>query len=141
GRTGAALAAMLVLVAAAPLGAQEKGAGDRVVSVLDGVYTAAQAKSGRSAFRENCSGCHASSQFAGPTFQRSWSGRALYDLFEMIRTRMPDSNPGSLSRKTYAEIIAYLFSLNGYPAGSAELPSQADPQKRIRIEMAPDTAG
>jgi mono/diheme cytochrome c family protein len=135
--TRVALLTALGLAAASPIAAQENGGGR---SVLEGVYTEAQAERGAAAFRSNCAECHSSRQFAGPTFQRSWSGRALYDLFESIRTRMPDSNPGSLRRTTYADIIAYLFSLNGYPAGDTELPSQAEPQKGIRIEAAPDTA-
>jgi mono/diheme cytochrome c family protein len=136
--TRIALLTALALAAASPIAAQENGSSR---SVLDGVYTEAQAKRGGTAFRSNCAECHSSSQFAGATFQRSWSGRALYDLFESIRTRMPDSNPGSLRRTTYADIIAYLFSLNGYPPGDAELPSQAEGQKRIRIEAARDTTG
>lgn len=34
---------------------------------------------------------------------------------------MPLDAPGSLSRRTYADIVAYLMQLNGLPAGTAAL--------------------
>jgi hypothetical protein len=45
---------------------------------------------------------------------------------------MPQDNPGSLKRKEYVDVVAYLFRLNGLPAGDAEM--DVSSVKRIRIE-------
>ena len=47
---------------------------------------------------------------------------------------MPTDNPGRLSRGQYADILAYLFRLNGFPAGARELPNDDEGLKKIRIE-------
>jgi hypothetical protein len=57
------------------------------------------------------------------------------ELFDYLRTTMPDDNPGRLSRGKYAEIVAYLLQLNGMPAGAGTL--RTDPRKlqQIRITL------
>ena len=41
-------------------------------------------------------------------------------MFDAVTT-MPEDNPGSLQPQEYADILAYFLSINGYPAGQAEL--------------------
>ena len=36
---------------------------------------------------------------------------------------MPGSHPGSLTRKAYVDVIAYILERNGAPAGVVELPT------------------
>ncbi|CAN5836836.1 hypothetical protein BH24ACI4_BH24ACI4_27790 [soil metagenome] len=36
---------------------------------------------------------------------------------------MPPAMSASLTGETYAEIVAYVFDVNGMPAGDAELPA------------------
>ena len=36
---------------------------------------------------------------------------------------MPPSRPGELGDQTYADLVAYILSVNGLPAGEAELPA------------------
>lgn len=102
-------------------------------TVLDGVYTTAQAGRGAQAFRENCATCHFESQFADPSFLRGWSGRSVRDLFERLRTTMPYDNPGRLERQQYTDIIAYFLSMGELPAGAVELPADDAALRRIRI--------
>ena len=91
-------------------------------SLADGAfYTTTQATRGQGFFRENCMGCHAEAEFTGPSFQRRWGGRAVTDIFEYVSFNMPDDNPGGLPLQTYADVIAYLFQLNGLPAGEVPL--------------------
>lgn len=92
-------------------------------SVLDGVFTAAQAERGERTFREACAACHDTGEFSGGRFRIGWVGRPVGELFETISTLMPEADPGSLSRAQYAAVVAYLLQLNGYPAGDADLPS------------------
>ena len=47
---------------------------------------------------------------------------------------MPTENPGSMKRKEYAEIVAFLFRLNSIPSGSREMSSDPIKLKLIKIE-------
>jgi mono/diheme cytochrome c family protein len=105
-------------------------------SVLAGVYTAPQARSGEVLFRNVCAQCHALAQFQDASFLRSWEGRSARDLFELIRTQMPQDNPGQLKREEYAAVLAYLFELNDFPPGDSTL-AAGDALRRVRIERRP----
>ena len=97
-------------------------------------YTATQAARGEAEFARTCAGCHVPSQFSGPSFMRSWSGRSAYDLFSLIRTTMPFDNPGQLSREAYADVVAFLLRVNGYAPGPRELPAEDEALRGIRLE-------
>jgi hypothetical protein len=95
-------------------------------SVLDGVYTTEQAARGQDAYREDCRSCHEGIDQEGPDLKGSefvdrWRGDKLNVLFTHIRTNMPGNRPGSLSESTYIDVLAFLLSANGLPAGSKEL--------------------
>ena len=87
-------------------------------------YTAAQAVAGKTAFDADCAVCHGNTltngtmapPLAGESFRAMWAGRSVRDLFDTAKT-MPPANPGSLSDQTYANIVAYILQVNGYPAG------------------------
>jgi hypothetical protein len=53
-------------------------------------------------------------------------------MIEHIRATMPQDNPGSLKRTEYIAVVAYLFRMNGLPAGDAEM--DVNSVKQIRIE-------
>jgi hypothetical protein len=50
---------------------------------------------------------------------------------------MPEDNPGSLERQQYIDVLAYIFSLNAYPAGANDLPGDDDGLKKIKIDNPP----
>src|SRR5271170_7625496 len=83
-------------------------------SVWDGVYTDAQAKQGQGLYNDKCSSCHGDTlmggesapALAGGEFTSNWNGLTLGDLFERIRTTMPQNRPGSVSRDANAQILA-----------------------------------
>jgi hypothetical protein len=122
---------------ASSLPAQETGETPPGISTLAGVFTADQAEKGAQTYRKNCTACHAPIAYTGLAFRRVWSGRSIYDFFDLIRTTMPNDSPGKLSRGQYAEIMAYLIKLNGLPTGEKELPDSDDELKAIRIELPP----
>lgn len=135
-RFGALLLPVLVLLAV-PLtstDARAQAPAANRVSVWDGVYSEAQAKRGGEVRAKECAACHGASEWAG-SFLRGWSGRSANDLFEQIRSTMPMDGPGRLSRQQYADIIAYIFSINDLPPGSKELPSTAEGLRRVLIEQ------
>ena len=46
---------------------------------------------------------------------------------------MPADKPGSLSRQDNADVVAFLLAKNGFPAGDAELLTQTEILKGIKI--------
>lgn len=103
-------------------------------STLDGVYTEGQARKGESTFGKQCTACHVPAAITGLPFRKVWSGRTVGEFFELIRTTMPEDNPGKLNRGQYLDIIAYLLKLNGYPPGEKPLPADDAALQRIRID-------
>jgi hypothetical protein len=73
---------------------------------------------------------------AGGAFIANWNGTSVGDLFERIRVTMPQDDPGKLSRAQSADLVAYLLSVNKYPAGKTELPRDTEPLKQIKFEAA-----
>jgi mono/diheme cytochrome c family protein len=111
-------------------------------SVWDGVYTEEQAKRGAPLYSEQCASCHGPELMGGEMapplatgdFLAGWDGLTVGDLFERIRTSMPQNAPGSLSGQQNADILAFIFSANKFPAGSAELSTQSMMLKDIKFE-------
>ena len=130
--------AVALIAGAAALPASATAQEPDTLSNLDGVFSTEQAEEGRETFEESCTACHAAGFFTASTFQRSWSDRALYWLSKQIRTTMPEDNPGSLDRREVADILAYILSLNGYPAGELPLPHEDDALRLIVLEAMPD---
>ncbi|MDT8369466.1 MAG: cytochrome c [Longimicrobiales bacterium] len=112
--------AALTVIAALALAPGTTNAQDSTVTTLDSIYTAAQAERGREVYIRVCSQCHTLDWYQGEII-RAWEGGPLYNLFEVISTRMPEDNPGSLSRREYVAVLAYILSINGLPAGSTPL--------------------
>lgn len=113
--------------AAAPAAATAASGGR---TVWDGVYTSRQARRGRRSFAAQCSGCHEAREFAG-------GFSTAYDLFT-TRFIMPEPAPDSLSREEFADIIAYIYSEAGLPAGDTELPTDDESLKQIRVTPRPE---
>lgn len=98
-------------------------------TVLDGVYTEAQAARGKTAYQKQCQGCH------GPNFEGTgvsqplrtqafldlWREEGLNKLYEYIQSNMPVDDPGSLSPETYLDSLVYILQGNGFPTGKTEL--------------------
>ena len=124
-------------VAAGSLTAQETTS-----SVLDGVYTDAQAARGADAYSQNCAVCHGAMlggigeapALVGPLFVSDFNGLTVGDLFDRIRTTMPLNAPSSLGRDRYADILAFVLKSNGYPAGQRDLDRRSEFLNTIRFE-------
>jgi mono/diheme cytochrome c family protein len=95
-------------------------------TVLDGVYTHAQAARGEAVYSISCIGCHEGLDADGPelmgkAFLDRWREDKLESLFTFIKTTMPGNTPGSLDERAYADVMAYILEVNGLPAGKSEL--------------------
>jgi mono/diheme cytochrome c family protein len=111
-------------------------------SVWDGVYTDEQAKRGEALYQKYCAECHAESltgqeqapPLIGVSFASSWEGTPLSELFERMRTSMPEDNPGSLSRQENADVLAHMLKVGQFPAGSTPLSGDATLLSTIRYD-------
>ena len=72
--------------------------------------------------------------WSAPRSRFRWSGLSVGDIFATIRTTMPQGAPASLSRQAYADLAAFLLSVNDYPAGDEELEPDVATLEPIRIE-------
>jgi quinoprotein glucose dehydrogenase len=112
-------------------------------SVWDGVYSQAQAERGRGLYSQECASCHGAEltggemapPLTGGEFMAGWDGLTVGDLFERIRISMPQNAPGSLSGQQNADILAFMFASNKFPAGETELPKEAGILKTIKFEV------
>ena len=95
-------------------------------SVLDGVYTDAQAARGEAEYATTCARCHEGADVDGPSltgtpFVDRWREDTLEPLLTFVRTKMPRDEPGKLAPALYVDLVAFLLKHNDYPAGSKEL--------------------
>jgi mono/diheme cytochrome c family protein len=112
-------------------------------SVWDGVYSATQQKRGEGLYAKECSTCHGETlkggegapALVGADFIASWGTSTVWDLFDKVSQTMPapPEQPGKLSPQQNADVVAFMLSANGFPAGATDLPVSADALKRIRI--------
>ena len=111
-------------------------------TVWNGVFTADQAKRGADLYANTCASCHglaltggeSAPPLTGGEFMSNWSGLTLDDLFDRIRTTMPADRPGTLTRAQTAVILAHILNVGQFPPGTAELSTQTETLKQIRIE-------
>jgi S-disulfanyl-L-cysteine oxidoreductase SoxD len=107
----------------------------RTVSARSGVYSTPQAQEGKVIYEAKCGMCHGNAlqgmgpnpPLAGDAFLKNWTNRSAEDLFAKTITMMPAAQPGSLTPAQTAQILAYVLSVNRFPAGQTSLP--ADPVK------------
>jgi S-disulfanyl-L-cysteine oxidoreductase SoxD len=111
-------------------------------SVWDGVYTQEQAERGKGLYAKECGSCHGDQltggemapALAGGDFLSNWNGLSVGQFFDRIRTSMPLSKPGSLSREVNADITAFILQSNSFPAGKTALDTKSEILNTIKIE-------
>lgn len=109
--------------------------------IWDGVFTTAQASRGKAALSQNgCNGCHGAElagdrgpSLKGDRFLKAWENGSVNKLFSKIKDTMPPLNAEQVSPATKADIVAYLLEVNGFPAGSSELPSDTAALDSVQI--------
>ncbi len=110
---------------------------------VEGVYSDPQAARGDALYQQYCVACHGArlegnpaAALTGPAFRARWEDGAhtLDDLFYIVRTLMPNNAPGSLSKPEYADVVAYILKVNGYPAGQADLLPKAAIMKPVVLQ-------
>jgi mono/diheme cytochrome c family protein len=111
-------------------------------SLADGLYTAEQAARGKKIYTEQCTDCHDTDlkgiddakPLVGEAFLKAWDLKTVARLIDTTKRTMPPDTPNSLSRKEATDIVAYILSMNGFPAGKAELDSASPLLKEVVFE-------
>ncbi|PYS01624.1 MAG: hypothetical protein DMG12_15255 [Acidobacteria bacterium] len=100
-------------------------------TILDGVYSDAQATRGQAFYTAVCSVCHGDAlegvsapQLTGNRFIERWREDTLDTIYNFIRQNMPlgrapDSKP--IPDGDYLDILTYILNVNGYRTGPSEL--------------------
>ena len=141
-----ALACALTMRLSPPALAQDQSDAS-LPRIWRGAYSAAQAERGKATFETSCSGCHGADltggrgpALAGTPFRTKWNNEAVIRLLRLVMETMPRGDPGSLSEETAADVIAYMLSVNAFPAGSAELNGARLPDDLIIVGKVPVTS-
>ncbi len=95
-------------------------------TVLDGVYTEAQAQAGSEQYEAICAACHEGAEPEanppkGSEFIDRWRDAPLSFLYNFIHANMPGDKPGTLTEAQYINLTAYLLQANGYPHSTLPL--------------------
>jgi cytochrome c len=114
----------------------------------NGIYTADQAARGEVLYKERCASCHLEDLsgsmtypgLVGQQFVSNWNDLDLGQLFTQIRSNMPQDKPGSLTDQQSADLMAFIFQKWEAPAGSAELPGDAEKLKAMQFKARPPAA-
>ncbi|MGC2131225.1 MAG: cytochrome c [Candidatus Aquilonibacter sp.] len=109
---------------------------DTAAPELPALYTAQQAHAGAAVYAHSCLQCHgadlqgtAGPAVAGAEFLKTakFDGWTLADIRVTVFENMPFSNPGSLTPKQYADVMAFLLASSCFPAGTKPFPQAAQP--------------
>src|SRR5438093_7709016 len=97
-RALAIICVVVALVMAAVASAQNSPGAE--ATVRDGVYSAEQAKRGRTTYDTKCASCHDGGTMGpelwGDPFLSQWDGKTAGAFFSRIQTTMPEDAPGTL---------------------------------------------
>jgi mono/diheme cytochrome c family protein len=133
-----------IVLAQQPAPASPPSALGSPASLAAGVYTEAQARRGEAVYRATCAVCHGPAlagdmgpPLAGKDFIAEWKDMNVGDLLDEVEMTMPANSPGSLMPTEYADVLAYVLSVNKYPAGTTELGSDSAPLKTVKMGEPP----
>ena len=132
---------MWAAVVAGDDAARRARAGGRGRKIWDGIYTEAQAARGKPAFETSCGRCHNNElvgsergpALKGDGFFSHWENDTLDKLFTKIRDTMPAGGIESVTDAGKLDILAYVLSVNGAPAGREELSLELPALEAITI--------
>lgn len=110
-------------------------------SVWQGIYTGEQADRGAGLYAQRCGACHGAAlngtgeapPLVGGEFVSHWDTLTVGDLYDRVRTTMPQNDPMSMTREEYADVLAYVLKNNGFPAGPRELDKRSEVLATIGI--------
>jgi hypothetical protein len=107
-----------------------------LISLETGAFLPEQVERGKAVFDVECTDCHEMEEFTGPgAYFEEQQGETLWTVFEYIWAEMPEDKPAWLEPEEYADVLAYLLSVYGFPAGDRALPTERDPLSNIELTV------
>ena len=80
---------------------------------------------GRWAYEQRCATCHGvdlegsgAPSLKGTTFNAQWNGKTLQQFYSYVHSQMPLGAVGTLKGQDYANVVAFILSRSGLPAGT-----------------------
>lgn len=141
--------ALVALVMAGGVLAASGHAQSASKSVWDGVFSPEQAARGEAQYTARCAACHGATLngtgeapgLNGGEFVSHYDQLTIADLFDRVRTTMPQNDPGSMTRDEYADVVAFLLKSNGFPVGTAALDRRSEVMATIGIQAQKPAGG
>ena len=140
-----AVAALAVLVGFGAYLVPVAATGFQAASLADGVYTTEQAERGKVVYDDKCSACHVQDlsgggdgmapSLAGRFFNKTWEGRSVAELYAGT-IMMPPGEEKTISDQNRIDTIAYVLSVNKFPAGAAPLEADMAKLKPLKFSFA-----
>jgi hypothetical protein len=79
--------------------------------------------------------CHELEEYtAAGAYLEEMEGNTVWEVFEFIWSEMPEDNPSWLKPEEYADILAYILSVYGMPAGDSDLPTDKETLEDIAVQ-------
>ena len=122
---------------------RDRATPEQATTSMPVTFTAEQASRGQAAYRRACQDCHGfnlnDGEFGGAPlngqyFARHWGNGSAAALYGFLSAKMPPDRPGKLNPGTYADLVAFLLSKNGYVPGPTELPPDQDAQQHMTMK-------
>jgi mono/diheme cytochrome c family protein len=130
--------AVLYLIALVVPAAQEPAAHR---TILDHVYSEAQAKEGQATYQKVCQTCHGEEmlgedfvpELVGDDFVARWENHTVGEIVDKIVASMPPDRSVVLTPEQAAAVFARILQANEYPAGDAPLTADAETLAQLKI--------
>ncbi|MEO8485754.1 MAG: PQQ-binding-like beta-propeller repeat protein [Betaproteobacteria bacterium] len=118
------------------------------LACADGVgwFTTDQVNAGRWAYEQRCGVCHGvnlegsgAPALRGTQFNAQWNGKTLAQFYSYVHSQMPLGAAGSLKGQDYVNVVSYILSRSGIPAGTQKL-TMRSPMARVMVLSDAETA-
>lgn len=116
-------------------------------TIWQGALSNAQADRGAAIYKRECTTCHSDNfkgnidggpPLVGKDFEQRWQGMTLLDIVNQVSELMPADEPGTVSRKDWVDVFAYLFRANGAAMGATDLPSDDESLAQVQGTVKPE---
>ncbi|HWA35888.1 MAG TPA: PQQ-binding-like beta-propeller repeat protein [Cyclobacteriaceae bacterium] len=111
------------------------------VAANEGVFTLKQVQYGSGIYTNSCASCHGGdlrgteggNALIGGPFIDKWKEKSLADLFELTKSTMPKTAPGTLDDAAYAGLLAFILNANNFPRGDDDLSPNKEQLQNIIV--------
>lgn len=116
-------------------------------TVWQGAFSNAQADRGGAVYKRECTTCHSDNfkgnidggpPLVGKDFEMRWQGMTLLDIVNQVSELMPGDEPGTVSRKEWVDLFAFIFRANGATMGATDLPSDDESLAQVQGTIKPE---